>query len=174
MKLVIKIFRNLIHYFENLYSWHKFYWNDRNWDYAYFVDIIIFKLEKMKDYFSSYTQRNNICCTSHHNLIVSRIELIINLLRKIYIEDYWMRLAHFNIEAKYGKTITHFKATNVKDFDGLYMNEFIIENEFVTDENREEYEKFYEIEINHAEMMTKKATKLVWNLISHNLTNFWD
>lgn len=45
------IFRSLKRGIKNLKNWFYIIWNDREWDYKYLENILLFKLKNMRDYY---------------------------------------------------------------------------------------------------------------------------
>lgn len=71
---------------QNLWRWFRVIWNDRDWDYAYALDIIAFKLEKQ----AAYTTKHGHFTTSASSARQMRIvaELMRRLRNGHYADEY--------------------------------------------------------------------------------------
>ena len=89
--------------FKNLISWLPIAWKDKDYDYGYLEDVIIFKLEKMYKFFTSED------CVSDSDVTVQQIKEVLDLLKKVQKDKYeeeidpsfynWIRLSVF-VEGK--------------------------------------------------------------------------
>lgn len=69
---------------KNLWTWRKIIWNDRQWDYAFFYDILYKKLEVMEEYFS--TEEN--CWSVNHLKYAEDIKKTRLALKRLIDDDY--------------------------------------------------------------------------------------
>ena len=91
---------------------------------------------------------------------------------KVYDEDYGVEYQD-KLEEKYGKDILKWRFTDTGDGTGSsYLN---YEYEFLEDENlknqiQEDHDKWFMESIEKQ----KRAHKLLWNLVEHNIQKWWD
>ena len=104
----------------------------------------------------------------------SRIRTAVELMDKVYNEEYGME--YYNvIEEKYGKTNFEFVETGDFDEKGdpYYTMEIVYENNYTKAEIEliNEERRVLQLECRDKQ---KRAHKLLWDFIEHNIQRWWD
>jgi len=144
-------------------------WNGFDFDYIYSINLFKKQLERQAKFLESdkaYTleAKNN----------ASRIRTAIRLMEKVYDEDYGTECID-TIEKLYGKIHYDFVELEEKDENGDPYYTMKISNELAVDEQHQK-----EIdEVRHQMFLLgkdkqKRAHKLLWSYIEHNIQNWWD
>ncbi len=144
-------------------------WKGYDFDYRYAIDLFKYQLERTADFMDS-----DKAVTVDANIRAKRIRTAIELLDKVYDEEYGMEYMD-QLESKYGKSNFEFIETDTLDEKGEPYYKMV-----------ERYEKEYtvpellEIEAEKKHLMNlsskkqQKAENLVWEFISHNIRGWWD
>lgn len=144
-------------------------WKGYDFDYRYAIDLFKYQLERTADFMES-----DKAVTVDANIRAKRIRTAIELLDKVYDEEYGMEYMD-QLESKYGKSNFEFIETDTLDEKGEPYYKMV-----------ERYEKEYtvpellEIEAEKKHLMNlsskkqQKAENLVWEFISHNIRGWWD
>ena len=144
-------------------------WNGFDFDYRYSVELFKKSLERQAKFLES---DRAITLSAKHN--ASRIRTSIRLMDKVYDEEYGMEYIE-HIEKLYGKTVYDWVELEEKDEDGKSYYRMIHRNELAVDEKHQ-----MEIdEVRHQMMLLsrdkqKRAHKLLWDFIEHNIQRWWD
>ena len=144
-------------------------WKSYDWDYHYSIDIFKKQLERQADFLESDKSH-----TLNAKRIASRIRTAVRLMDKVYNNEYAM--AHYDVLVeKYGEPSFEFIETGDFDEKGDPYYSMKISYEKARDENHNK-----EIEEISAKMMIeshkkqKRAHKLLWDFIEHNILHWWD
>lgn len=145
-------------------------WKGFDFDYRYSIELFKKQLERQAKHLESERAH-----TLSAPINAQKIRTAIRLMDKVYDEEYGMEYMD-TIEKLYGKT--HYDFVNLGEVSkrtGEELYEMKVWNENVVDE---EHQK--DIEKVRREMMLlsrdkqKRAHKLLWDFIEHNLQNWWD
>ena len=145
-------------------------WNGFDFDYRYALDLFKKQLERMADHMES---EKAVTVSATHT--ASRIRTAIRLMDKVYDEEYGMEYME-QIERLYGKT--HYdwvESEEVSDKTGEPYYNLVIRNEGAVDEQHQK-----EIDEVAKQMATlsrekqKRAHKLLWEFVEHNIRHWWD
>lgn len=144
-------------------------WKGYDWDYHYAVEIFQHQLKRMADHIGS-----DKAWALEHKQTASRIRTAVELMQKVYEEEYAME--YYDImEEKYGKTNFEFVETGDFDEKGDPYYTMEIANELARDK---EHQK--EIDEERHQMMRlsrdkqNRAHKLLWDFVEHNIQKWWD
>lgn len=143
-------------------------WKGFDFDYNYAIDLFQFQLKRTADYIDKKGNAIN------NKDIAAKIRTAIRLIDKVYDEDYTMEY-YDHLEKLYGKTRHEFVELEEKDGNGDPLYEMKIWNELAVDEKHQK-----EIdEIRHQMFLVgkdkqKRAHKLLWDFIEHNIEQWWD
>ena len=135
---------------ERTFSYYDVLKNDQDWDYDFFLDLIEFKLRRMREYFWSHNivknekQYGDIC------------DKLINILHAGYKSDI---VANSDLEGIYVNT------KNAKRFLKKYYYDIYILNS-----NRTDYWDKYGL----AMIREEKAKALFWKYLHHHIEKLWD
>ena len=153
---------------ERTLSFFPLIWKGYDWDYHYAIDLFQHQLKRTE---------KNIRETGIHvgnENTASRIKTAVDLMQKVYDEDYAMEYVN-TIEKLYGKTKYDFVETGDVDKKGDPYYTMVHRNELAVDDNHQK-----EIDEVSSEMMLlsrdkqKRAHKLLWDFIEHNIQHWWD
>lgn len=153
---------------ERTLSFLPLIWKGYDWDHRYSIDLFQHQLKRTEK-----SIRENGNHVGNENT-ASRIKTAVDLMQKVYNEDYAMEYVD-TIEKLYGKTKYDFVETGDVDKKGDPYYTMIHSNELAVDEKHQK-----EIdEVRHQMFLRsrdrqKRAHKLLWDFIEHNIQNWWD
>ena len=144
-------------------------WNGFDFDYRYSIDLFKHQLKRTADYLESDKSYSVSAKTE-----AKKIRTAIKLMDKVYDEDYSMEY-HSIIDKLYGTTHYDFEETGELDENGDPYYRMIHWNEGVVDEKHQQEVN----EVRHQMMLDsrdrqRKAHKLLWDFIEHNIQRWWD
>lgn len=145
-------------------------WRGYDFDYRYAINIFKYQLERTADFMES-----DKAMTVDADVRAKRIRTAIELLDKVYDEEYSMEYID-TIEKLYGKTCYNFvELEEVSNRTGEKLYEMKIWNENAVDEeHQKEIDEVRSQMMYHSRDKQKRAEKLVWEFISHNIRGWWD
>jgi hypothetical protein len=144
-------------------------WKGYDWDYHYAVKLFQHQLKRMANFLES-----DKAMTLESKVTASRIRTAIELMSKVYDEEYGTEYIN-DIEFLYGKTKNEFVELEEKDEKGDSYYKMVRSNELAVDEKHQK-----EIdEVRHQMFLRsrdkqKRAHKLLWDFIEHNIQKWWD
>ena len=144
-------------------------WNGFDFDYNYSIELFKKQLQRQAKFLESDSA---ITLEAKNN--ASRIRTAIKLMDKVYDDEYAFEYAH-TIEKLYGKSLYEFVELDEKDKKGDPYYRLKVTNENAVNEKHQE-----EIDEVRREMMLlsdkkqKRAHKLLWSYIEHNIQRWWD
>lgn len=144
-------------------------WKGYDWDYGSALDVFEHQLKRTAEYLESDKARSLDAKTN-----AAKIWTAIELMEKVYNEDYAMEYMD-DIERLYGKSKHEFVELDEKDENGDPYYTMKITNENAVDE---EHQKEID-EVRHQMFLKgmdkqKRAHKLLWDFIEHNIQRWWD
>ena len=144
-------------------------WNSYEFDYRYSIDIFKKSLERQADYLES-TKSHTV--SASHN--ASRIRTAIRLMDNVY-DDYYSTEYFDELHEMYGKSFFNFVPTDNVDENGdpYYTLEVTYENARDDDHNKEINEISREMMLKSNDKQ-KRAHKLLWDFVEHNIQHWWD
>lgn len=151
----IRIFFNSI---GRLFIWFPVIWNDRDWDFGYFYDILKKKLELMSKYEKKYAIAEKADETAKQ---IDEAICLINKLEDDYFEEalepFYEVYPDFNLEIEFldDEINSNFKTINFK---------------YDSDEQRKLYHKC----IMNLPKLRNTGKKKLFNLIRDNIDGWWD
>ena len=153
---------------ERTLSFLPLIWKGYDWDYRYAIDLFQHQLKRTEK-----SIRENGIHVGNHNT-ASRIKTAVDLMQKVYDEDYQME--HYDVLEKiYGKSNCEFVETGDLDEKGepYYTMKITYENA-VDEKHNEEIEKVRHEMFLLSKDKQKRAHKLLWDFIEHNIQKWWD
>ena len=145
-------------------------WKGFDFDYRYSIEVFRKQLERQAKHLES-----ELAVTVEAKNSASRIRTAIELMDKVYDEEYGTEYID-DIEFLYGKTHYDFiELTEKSKRTGEPLYELKLRNELAVDEQHQK-----EIDEVRNQMMIrsrerqKRAHKLLWDFIEHNIQNWWD
>lgn len=144
-------------------------WKGYDWDYGSALDVFEHQLKRTAEHLESDKAWSLDAKTN-----AAKIWTAIELMEKVYNEDYAMEYMD-DIERLYGKSKHEFVELDEKDENGDPYYTMKISNELAVDEHHQK-----EIdEVRHQMFLKgmdkqKRAHKLLWSYIEHNILKWWD
>lgn len=151
-------YRHVIHRMYKMYIWFPIIWKDFDFDYGFLLLILKTKLETMQKHYTN----------NGETFITQRVTLALNLLNKIYIDHYYENEYLETLEDLYGKSTIDF----VNEGNGYKLKTFY-ERPY-TDEEIQKIEEHRFLLIEKCEYKNKKAKRIFWKIIEHNIDSWWD
>ena len=149
---------------KNLIKWFPFIWNDRDWDYCYWIEMNYQKLKSME-----YNIRHN----SYHvgsDKTADNIRKAMLALKRLREDDYLHNAMIFH-DKKWGKSDFRFEPCN--DGTGCSTMEIDVENattEKLKEQESNERRRCYR----HSEYMKKQDLEYATKIINKYLFHWWD
>lgn len=156
----VKPFYNIYNY-KKLFKWIPVIWNDREWDYIFFLDIIKFKLKKD----SSFYENNGVSVNSKK--VAKQMKLCIALIDRIKNDDYCSDMLD-KIDEKYGEFIT--VPSDKPDCFILTRNKFDENDE----KQKENYRKDIKKMVEHSDYLRKQDKDYLFDLMKKHIFSWWD
>ena len=145
-------------------------WNSYDFDYSYALDLF----KKQLEYTAKHLESDR-AMTLSAKTNAQKIRTAIRLMDKVYNEEYGMEYVD-DIEFLYGKTHYDFiELTEKSKRTGEPLYELKLRNELAANEQHQK-----EIDEVRNQMMIrsrerqKRAHKLLWDFIEHNIQRWWD
>lgn len=144
-------------------------WNGYDWDYRYSIELFQHQLKRTAKEIKANGHREDKERVAH------RIETAVEFLEKVYDEEYAYEYAS-KIEEAYGPS----------DFKMIERDEVDADGNWITAEMIDVYERDYTKDellliqeekdalIWESQAKQKRAHKLVWKYIEHNIERWWD
>lgn len=143
-------------------------WKGFDWDYRYAVELFQHQLKRTADSIEKDGRHLNNKNTAN------RIRTAVDLLEQVYDEKYGIEYLD-HIEKKYGKSNFQFVESGISESTGepYYELDIVYENNYTESELMLiEEEKRTEMYKSFAKQ--KRAHKLAWEFIEHNIQSWWD
>ena len=137
-------------------------WNGFDFDYQYSIDLFKKQLERTANYLDS-----NRSYSMDAKNRASRIRTAIRLMEKVYEEDYSHEYVK-KLEQLYGEDVLDWIAVNVD------KNEYELKPKYEKWDNRDEIDEMKIKLFKEANEKQKRAHKLLWRYIEHNIQYWWD
>ena len=144
-------------------------WNGFDFDYRYSIEVFRKQLERQAKHLES-----ELAVTVEAKNKASRIRTAIELMDKVYDEDYAMEYMD-DIEFLYGKSKHEFVELDEKDENGDPYYTMKTTNELAVDEqHQKEIDEVRHQMFLRSQDRQKRAHKLLWDFIEHNIRSWWD
>ena len=152
---VMVFFRHLIRWFGKVFSYAVFLWNDVDWDYVGFLQLIQFKLKRMS--------KELIDNEDRYKEIVNTINMIQDVLDEKHLDD-----LNIKYDEKWGFVNLDFSKNDGELTEVLISREKVLTKEDEKQE-RKEFKKF----IKEEQKLTDKAYKDVFSYIATHIQKWW-
>jgi hypothetical protein len=144
-------------------------WKGFDFDYRYAIELFQYQLKRTADFMES-----DGAVTMNANIRAKRIRTAVELLQKVYDEEYGCEYQD-KLKEIYGEKVLDWEFVELdekSDFDGepLYELKWEYEKWDNSEEVKETKQKLYE----ESQEKQKRAEELVWKFISHNIRGWWD
>lgn len=144
-------------------------WKGADWDYRYAVDLFTYQLSRTANYIEEHDRHT----TAKSDAM--RIRTAVKLLTKVYEEEYATAYLD-NMESKYGKSNFDFveSTSSVAECGTPYFDMVeVYENNYTDTELLMLAEEKHFL-MNESKEKQKRAHKIAWELIEHNICGWWD
>jgi hypothetical protein len=139
-------------------------WKGYDFDYNYSIEIFKKSLERQAEFMES-----DRAYSDRAKQDASRIRTVIRLMDKVYDGEYETEWVD-KIQEKYGKDVLDWEWEETKENSELFYHRYKYEKW----DNSEEIRKVkYEL-ADKSRKKQKRAHKLLWNLVEHNIQYWWD
>lgn len=143
-----------------LLEWIPVIWKTEDWDYYYVLDTFSYHLSRLAKYIGDH----NRYVGAQND--VSRINTAIRLIQKVKDEEYALEYQKI-VENKYGESSIEFVPTDNPEVSKVYVA-------YGGKELTGEDEVFWEKAFNASIKKQKKAERILWKFIEHNIQKWWD
>ena len=157
-------FRRKYRQIERVIDFLPVIWKGFDFDYTYSIQLFKKQLERQAKYFESgksYSER------ADQN--VSRIRTAIRLMDKVYDDEYEMEWID-KIEERFGKEALDWEFEDTGDGTGSSF----ITQKYQNWDNAEEITVVKREFVKQSREKQKRAEKLLWEFIGHNIRYWWD
>lgn len=144
-------------------------WKGYDFDYRYAIELFQYQMERTADFMESEKSM-----TKDANIRASRIRTAVELLEKVYNDEYSSEWQD-KLKNLYGENVIdwEFIELDIKsNYDGQPLYE--IKWEYEKWDNSEEVENVKQQLFKESKEKQQRAEKLVWEFISHNIRYWWD
>ena len=139
-------------------------WKGFDFDYHYSIDLFKKQLERTADFLES-----DRAYSMDAKQRTSRIRTAIQLMDNVYSDSYEMEWID-KLEEQFGKEVLEWEFEDTNDGTGSSF----ITNKYEKWDNAEEVRLVKNTLIQLSRKKQKKAEKLLWDFIGHNIRNWWD
>ena len=157
-------FKRKYHQIQRVIEFLPIIWKGYDFDYMYSVELFKKSLERQAKLFESEELNPD---RSKQNS--SRIRTAIHLMDKVYNEDYgaeWIDI----LEKIYGSDVLDFWFEDTGEGDGSTF----LRREYEKWDNSKEIEEVQKKLLSESREKQKRAHKLLWDFIEHNIQYWWD
>ena len=137
-------------------------WNGFDFDYQYSIDLFKKQLERTANFLDS--DRSYSMDAKQR---ASRIRTAIRLIDKVYDEDYSLEYVK-KLEQLYGKDVLDWNTISVG------QERYELKYQYEKWDNRDEIDEMKIKLFKEANEKQKRAHKLLWDFIEHNIQKWWD
>lgn len=149
---------------KRLYRYLPVLWNSYDFDYRYAIELFQMKLEDIADFMES----DNALSVEAKN-DAKRIRTTIKLMKKVYDEGYGTEYLD-TLREMYGDDVVEFEFVKIDGENELFR----LKKKYEDWDNSEEVKKI-ETELFHkSQQKQKKAHRILWKYIEHNIQRWWD
>ena len=161
--------KRLIYRVKRLIEFIPIIWKGYDFDYYSSIELFKYQLKRTAEYLESDKAKTLEAKTN-----AAKIWTAVELIEKVYDEEYGTEYIDI-IEKLYGKSKHEFIELDEKDENGDPYYTMKISNEFAVDET---HQKVID-EVRHQMFLEgrdkqKRAHKILWSYIEHNILKWWD
>ena len=139
-------------------------WKGYDFDYRYSIDLFQYQLKRTADFLES-----DQAMTMDANIRAKRIRTAVELLQKVYDEEYGCEYQD-KLKEMYGENVLEWSLEDTGSGDGSSF----IKYEYEKWDNAEEVDETRRKLYRESQEKQKRAEELVWKFISHNIRGWWD
>jgi len=166
---MIKSLKSFFRKLKRFISFIPHVWRGYDWDYRYAIDLFTYQLSRTADFLESDRAWSIEAKTN-----AARMRSTIELMNKVYDEDYGMAYLD-EIKEKYGSSSFSFKET--KELDSKGDPYYTMHEEFEKDYTDTELlliAEDREAMVHECRHKQRRAHKIAWDMIEHNIQKWWD
>jgi len=141
-------------------------WNSYDFDYRYATELFQMKLEDIADFMES---DRAMSVESKQN--AKRIRTAIKLMEKVYDEDYNLEYQD-KLKELYGEDVLHIEFVEHSYKNG--QKYYRIKRKYEDWDNCDDIEKMETKLFHESYLKQKKAHRILWKFIEHNIQRWWD
>ena len=139
-------------------------WKGYDYDYRYAIELFQYQLERTADFMES-----DRVLTVDADIRARRIRTAVELLQKVYDEEYGCEYQD-KLKEMYGENVLDWSFEDTGNGDGSSYLRYRYEMW----DNAEEIQRMMNKLFLESQAKQKRAEKLVWKFISHNIRYWWD
>ena len=144
-------------------------WKGFDFDYHYSIELFKKQLERQAKFMES-----DRAMTLDAKINAQQIRTALLLMDKVYGDGYSMEYLDI-IERDYGKTNFEFVKLEDRDENGEPYYELNLRNELAVDDEHQKSIDELKAQLRHlSNDKHKRAHKLLWDFIEHNIESWWD
>lgn len=162
-------FTNNYRKIHNIIRWIPIMWKQYDFDSQYAIEVFKFQLQKTAKFLES--DRAVTMCAKQRAM---RIRTVIKLMDKVYDKEYGCEYQD-KLKEMYGDDVLDFHFTPLEDKPGYSeMNWKFEKDETKSEELRNEIREVHDRLFKESHEKQKKAHRILWTLIEHNIQSWWD
>jgi hypothetical protein len=151
---------------KRLYRYLSVLWNSYDFDYRYAIELFQMKLEDIADFMES----DRALSTEAKN-DAKRIRTAIKLMKKVYDEEYGTEYQD-KLKELYGEDVNH-----IEFVDHSYENGqkyYRVKHKYEDWDNCDEIKEMETKLFLESRLKQKKAHRILWKYMEHNIQRWWD
>lgn len=164
MKDIKYFFKRKIWQIKNVFKWLPVIWNQYDFDYKYSIDAFKFQLQKQAQLMES--DKSNLL---NAKLYASKIRTALRLMDKVYNDEYAIEYQE-KIKEKWGEDVLEW----IFEDTGKGDNSRYLKYKYESFDNKDEIKKDFDVLFKESQEKQKRAHKLLWSFIEHNIQTWWD
>ena len=166
---MISYIKQLIRRLKRTIDFLPIIWKGYDFDYRYAIELFQYQMERTADFMESEK-----AMTMDANIRASRIRTAVELLEKVYNDEYSSEWQD-KLKNLYGENVIDWEFIEL-DVKSNYYGQplYEIKWEYEKWDNSEEVENVKQQLFKESKEKQQKAEKLVWEFISHNIRYWWD
>lgn len=137
-------------------------WRTDDWDYRHAIDLFQYQLSRLANYIEKNERHED------YENDVSKIRTAIQLMQKVYDEDYSLEYLE-QMEELYGKGICDI-VWSKPNVNGFYTGTNMCKGR---ENEKEIQDKYFEL-FKQSQNKQEKAHRILWQFIAHNIRGWWD
>jgi hypothetical protein len=161
---IIYFFKRKYQQIERVIDFLPMIWNGFDFDYRYSLEFFKKSLERQAKFLES-----DRACTLEAKQNAAKIRTAIRLIDKVYDDEYEMEWID-KIEKQFGKEALDWEFEDTGDGTGSSF----ITNKYEKWDNAEEIKVIKTEFVKQSREKQKRAEKLLWKFIEHNIRHWWD
>ena len=170
VKFIIEKMQNIKHFFKRKYQqvervidFLPIIWKGFDFDYHYSLELFKKQLERQAKFLES-----NKACTVEAKQNASKIRTALRLMEKVYDDGYEMEWMD-KLEEQFGTGVLEWEFEDTGDGLTSYLKP-----KYENWDNAEEINSTQNILVEKSRKKQKRAEKLLWEFIGHNIKHWWN